>query len=82
MKKAKKKELRNLINSSALYCCICGELILNVEEATKEHEPPLSRGGQPGKWQWAHKRCNNVKGALTIEEYKMWLLLENKRNGR
>ena len=74
---------RNLINSKeALYCCICGELILDRKDASKEHEPPLSRGGKRDQWRYAHKKCNNQKGALTMEEYKLWCELEAKRNGK
>ena len=74
---------RNLINSKeALYCCICGELILDRKDASREHEPPLSRGGKRDQWKYAHKKCNNQKGALTMEEYKLWCELEAKRNGK
>lgn len=74
---------RNLINcKGALVCCICGEAILNRKDASKEHEPPLSRGGKRDQWKYAHKWCNNLKGALTIEEFRLWCELEAKRNGR
>lgn len=76
------KKYKHLVNSKTIYCCICGELILSAKELTREHEPPLSRGGQPHQWKLAHKSCNNRKGALTQEEYIAWLALEKKRHGR
>lgn len=79
----RERRWHNLINNGkALYCCICGELILNRKDASKEHEPPLSRGGKRDQWKYAHKKCNNTKGALTMEEYKLWCELEAKRNGK
>lgn len=79
----RERRWHNLINNGkALYCCICGELILNRKDASKEHEPPLSRGGKRDQWKYAHKWCNNLKGALTMEEFKLWYELEAKRNGR
>lgn len=68
-------------NGNAIRCCICGELIERQKDISREHEPPLSRGGRPWQWKYAHKWCNNQKGALTLEEYKVWLELEKKRHG-
>lgn len=51
-------------------CCICGLEILPTEQMNREHEPPLSRGGQQDQWQWAHKVCNSVKSNLTMPEFK------------
>lgn len=52
-----------------LICCICGLEILEKERKNREHEPPLSRGGQPRNWQWAHYICNNIKGNMTMKEF-------------
>lgn len=52
-----------------VVCCICGLLILADERMNREHEPPLSRGGKPKDWQWAHAICNNIKGNMTQEEF-------------
>lgn len=50
-------------------CCICGLEILPKENKNREHEPPLSRGGQIDNWKWAHKVCNAVKSNLTMPEF-------------
>lgn len=78
----KRARLWNLINSKQLFCCICGQLITDIKQVSREHEPPLSRGGERDKWKYAHKGCNNHKGALTLEEYKLFLELLAKKNGR
>lgn len=75
------KKTRNLINLGALKCCICGLAITNADELSKEHEPPLSRGGSRDNWKYAHKKCNHDKGALTLEEYRLFCELRKKRNG-
>lgn len=48
---------------------------------TKDHEPPLSRGGKKDQWVWACKKCNNTKGSLTAAEFAEWKRLEYIRNG-
>lgn len=52
-----------------LVCCICGLKILEKERRNKEHEPPLSRGGERNRWFWAHLICNEIKGNLTQQEF-------------
>ena len=79
-KKSAKKVWQDL--GGVAYCCICGYAITNPKDLSKEHEPPMSRGGQRNRWQWAHKSCNNRKGALTVDEYQLWIALERKRNGQ
>ena len=56
--------------SNELFCCICGLLILEKERKNKEHEPPLSRGGTPDGWKWAHFICNCIKGNMTNQEFE------------
>lgn len=75
------KKTRNLVNTKPIICCICGLAITDAQELTKEHEPPLSRGGQPDKWKWAHKSCNHDKGALLMDEYRLFCELRRKRDG-
>lgn len=75
------KKTRNLVNTKPIICCICGLVIANEDELSKEHEPPLSRGGKKDNWKWAHKSCNHDKGALTLEEYRLFCELRKKRNG-
>ncbi len=83
-----KKEFKNLYRMSikieTVYCCLCGKPILKEKELSLEHKLPRSRGGadELGNWGISHKACNQQKGALTLEEYRQWLALEQKRNGR
>lgn len=78
----KRARLWDLINSKQLFCCICSQLITDIKQVSREHEPPLSRGGEHDQWRYAHKECNNNKGSLTLEEYKLFLELLAKKNGR
>lgn len=52
-------------------CYLCGEPI-PVEEATLDHVLPRSRGGtnQRDNQRWAHRRCNLLKGPLTVAELR------------
>lgn len=75
------KRLRNLVNTKSLICCICGLAITDERELSKEHEPPLSRGGKRDQWKWAHKSCNHDKGALTLDEYRQFCMLRRIKNG-
>lgn len=50
-------------------CCICGLEILPGERKNREHEPPVSRGGTPDGWKYAHSVCNSVKSNLTMPEF-------------
>lgn len=82
-KKDFKKICEMQIRTQTAYCCLCGKLIRRVDEYNIEHLQPVSRGGanDVSNWRVAHKTCNSKKGALTFEEYKLWLSLEAKRNG-
>lgn len=82
-KKDFKKICEMQIETQTAYCCLCGKLIRKKNEYNIEHLHPISRGGanDVSNWRISHKVCNSRKGALTLEEYKQWLLLEAKRNG-
>lgn len=83
-----KREFRKIcemqIETKTAYCCLCGNLIKKKQEYNIEHLQPVSRGGldDVSNWRVAHKECNAKKGALTFDEWKMWLRLEAKRTGR
>ena len=83
-----KKQFKDLYRMSiklkTVYCCICGKPILKAKDITIEHKQPLSRGGANDETNWgcAHAKCNHRKGSLTMEEYRLWLELEMKRNGQ
>lgn len=72
------------IKGRSLFCVICGELIQKASELTVEHEPPKSRQKDLGKSLIypSHKKCNNDKGALTLDEYKEYIRLNNIRVGK
>lgn len=67
-----------------VYCYICHKPITKQKDLTMDHEPPRSRQSElgPSKLYPCCSKCNHQKGALTLQEYKLWLELEMKRNGR
>lgn len=79
----KRKKWKRLYEQRAVFICPYCLKEYPVDEATVEHEPPQSRQKELGisRKFWACKKCNNEKGALTIEEYILWKKLEFIRNG-
>ena len=83
-----KKQFKDLYHASikieTVYCYICNKLITKQKDFTIDHEPPKSRQKELGESQLypCCKKCNHQKGALTLDEYRQWLALEQKRNGR
>lgn len=77
------RHTRNLINLGTLKCCICGLIIERASDYSVEHEPPRSRQAEcgPSKTYPAHKKCNHDKGSLTLDEYRLFCQLRDKRNG-
>ena len=55
-----------------------------IEQATRDHKHPHSRGGktEPENIVACCSNCNSEKGALTVEEYELWKILEALRCGR
>lgn len=78
MKKKRKGILYEM--HTTIICPYCLKPIPKGE-LTKDHEPPLSRGGTKDKWVFACRKCNNKKGSLTAEEFLEWKRLEKIRNG-
>ncbi len=72
------------LKNRELFCVLCGQLIESIGELSVEHEPPRSREKELGKSfiYPAHKKCNNEKGALSLDEYKEWKRLNNLRVGK
>jgi 5-methylcytosine-specific restriction endonuclease McrA len=54
-------------------CYLCGTT-LTLETAVQEHYIPASRGGPTTSenLRWACVRCNQLKGAHTLEELLEW----------
>lgn len=82
-KKHWKDLYREQIKIGQCYCYLCGKKIKSEEEFSIDHSTPLCRMGEnsSNNWRPSHKSCNNLKGALTYEEYREWIRLENIRNG-
>lgn len=74
---------RMQIKNLTCYCYLCGKPILKEKQLSLDHCLPLSRGGlnEPSNWRATHKECNSKKGALTYEEWQLWVELERKRYG-
>lgn len=83
LRKDFKKICEMQIEMKIAYCCLCGKPIYKIKDYNIEHLQPTSRGGRndASNWRMAHKTCNHEKGALTYEEYLLWIELERKRNG-
>lgn len=79
----KTKRWKKLYGHTVGFVCPYCLRIVPLAEATKEHEPPQSRQKECGesKVYLVCRKCNNEKGALTLEEYKEWKRLNNIRNG-
>lgn len=78
------KELCELqIQMHTAYCYLCGRPIYKIKDYNIDHIQPRSRQGADSVDNWAcvHKTCNSDKGALTAEEYRLYLQLKAKRNG-
>lgn len=69
-------------NGPTIICPYCLKPIL-PNELSIDHEPPKSRQAELGKSELIYccKKCNNEKGSLTAEEYKLWKRLNFIRNG-
>lgn len=82
-KKDFKKVCEMQIKMEVAYCYLCGKPILNVRDYNIDHVVPRSRGGidAPSNWRPVHRKCNEEKGSLTFEEYKLFLELKAKRDG-
>lgn len=78
MKKKRKDTLYQI--ETTIICPYCLKPI-PPSKLTKDHEPPLSRGGTKNRWIYACKECNNKKGSLTAAEFAEWKRLEKIRNG-
>lgn len=83
MKKRFKKLYKVSYELQPVYCYICHKQITRKKDLTVDHEPPKSRQAElgPSNLYPCCAKCNHRKGALTLEEYKQWLILEAKRNG-
>lgn len=75
---------KKLYGSKLNFVCPYCLKTLPLSVATVEHEPPRSRAKELGVEPQTYltcARCNNEKGALTLEEYNQWKRLELIRNG-
>lgn len=67
---------------TSFVCPYCLK-IYPTEKATIDHINPFSRSHDDSQSNKVIccKKCNEEKGALTAEEYKIWKQLNNIRNG-
>lgn len=76
-----KKKWKKLYKSSIYFTCpyCLGQFPLS--EASKDHKNPKSRfhDNSPENIVLSCKKCNNEKGALTVEEYEIWKQLNEMR---
>jgi len=88
LESASKKKWKNLyreqIRMGICYCYLCEKPITDQNDFSLEHVIPVSRNGlnTPGNWRPAHKACNNDKGALTYDEYRLYRQLLAKKHGK
>lgn len=78
------KRWRKLYKESMSFVCPYCQKLVPITEATVEHEPPQSRQKELKEKSQTYivcAKCNHEKGALTLEEYREWLRLEQIRNG-
>jgi 5-methylcytosine-specific restriction endonuclease McrA len=65
-------------------CPYCGETMWNYygdhpKRMTRDHIVPTARGGKYHDWVMACSACNNSKGSLLLNEWRLILSLRNKR---
>ena len=65
------------------YCYLCGREIYSQKKASIDHKNPISRfhDNSNKNKELCCKDCNCEKGMLTVEEYKLWVVLNKVRNG-
>lgn len=79
------KTLKKLIilGKLAPLCALCGKPITKGSDLSQDHIVPVSRGGKTelANLQVTHKRCNNDRGNLSMEEWNVIRQMREK-NGR
>lgn len=77
------KKWKKLYSITGTFVCPYCLKEYPLEQATREHEPPLSRQKELGKSTviLACAKCNHEKGALSASEYAEWKRLNAIRNG-
>lgn len=61
----------HLVTKYGANCYLCKEALVKAKDITFDHWEPLSKGGTDtlGNYRLAHLDCNQLKGALTPEEF-------------
>lgn len=77
------KKWKQLYSIDGFFTCPYCLNVFPISEATKDHKNPFARSKNksPNNIEIVCKTCNNRKGMLTLDEYKLWSLLEKVRNG-
>lgn len=81
-----KKTFKNLYRISAkttaVYCYLCGKIIYPKDLSFDHREPyGLSGDGSLDNLYPCHKNCNNDKGMLNYEQYRLYQALNRVRHG-
>lgn len=71
------KDIRRIwlvkLKDGKLYCALCGELIRARKDLNADHRIPKSLGGKTDNdnLQPAHKWCNEARGNMWMEDWKV-----------
>ena len=79
----KTKRWKKLYGHTISFVCPYCLKTVPMAEATIDHKNPFARShdDSPENKVLCCKKCNNEKGALTADEYKVWKYLEYIRHG-
>jgi len=67
-----KARIRHMRKQATFLCFYCGKE-LSRKKKTRDHKQPRSRNGSshPRNIVDACRRCNSIKGCLTLEEFRL-----------
>ena len=77
------KKWKKLYGLSGTFECPYCYKVLPISEASRDHKEPKARSNNNNSKNIiiCCKKCNNRKSMLTPEEYKLWKILDDVRNG-
>ena len=79
-------KFKDLYHLSGEYvvCYICGKQLLPYDKVSVDHDKPMARShnNSDKNKHITHFDCNCKKGMLTMEEYKIWKVFNDVRNGK
>ena len=62
-----------ILGKLAPLCALCGQPIKKADDLSQDHIVPVSKGGKTEieNLQMTHKKCNNDRGNLSMEEWEV-----------